>query len=580
MLPLTDADILENFPHDMTPREGQLECIRFILDSFLNKNKRYVVAECPTGSGKSVIGMTISRFFAKSYYLTIQKFLQSQIINDFCGDSTHGLDDRTIIDLKGRSAYKCTFYENFGDSAVKRKGMFQKELDKQLANPSNCDKGYCRRKDKSRKSALCFPNGLFDFLASTCPYYNQIGKATTSDTLVMNYSSFLYQTSMARRFSQRDLMIVDESHQSEPQLLDFISISIDDKRLRRFDYKLQELELPQDYWISFLENDIKAKVQAIADQAEENDDLEIADEYNSLVHKLDSFYKSMEDEEEWVVEYKASDKYNTVVLKPVFVHSKSHKLLLNHGLNVLFMSATILDVNMYCYSLGVPRAQVAAYRMKNRFPVKNRPIIIDSAAKIVGGNAKMGEWGPKLVAKADEILDRYKNQRGIIHTHNFAIADLLMNRSRHRSRLLYQKNFATKELMLKRHGDSTNTLIVAPAMHEGLDLIGDLSRIQLICKVPWPNFVDNKQLERRLQIDRRYYIWLTALKLIQSAGRSIRSETDWAHTYVLDAGFEKFISDASSMIPSWFKESIEYGEKFKSEIQEIQSKPIEDDIPF
>ncbi|MCK9558275.1 MAG: hypothetical protein M0R50_09585, partial [Candidatus Cloacimonetes bacterium] len=166
----------------------------------------------------------------------------------------------------------------------------------------------------------------------------------------------------------------------------------------------------------------------------------------------------------------------------------------------------------------------------------------------------------KLVQRTDEILDKYQHDRGIIHTHNFSIANLLMTKSRHSCRFLYQRNFATKEQMLEKHSESENTIIVAPAMHEGLDLYGDLSRVQIICKVPWPNFIENKQLARRLEIDRRYYLWLTALKLIQSAGRSIRSENDWAHTYVLDEVFNSFMSDAGSMIPTWFKDAVKYGE--------------------
>jgi len=206
--------------------------------------------------------------------------------------------------------------------------------------------------------------------------------------------------------------------------------------------------------------------------------------------------------------------------------------------------------------LGIPKSQVAAYRMKNRFPVENRPIFVHSAGRIVGGTAKMHEWAPKLVTKADEVLDKYPDVRGIIHTHNFAIADLLMTKSRHRARFLYQRNFSNKDVMLKKHSESINTLIVAPAMHEGLDLVGDLSRVQIIAKIPWPNFYENKQLARRVELDKRYLLWLTALKLCQSTGRSVRSETDWAHTYVLDGSFESFIKDAGDMIPKWFHDAV------------------------
>jgi Rad3-related DNA helicase len=584
------SKIPEYFPFD-TFREGQLECIEFILKAFMS-GKKYVVLEAPTGAGKSAIGMAVAKFFTSSYYLTVQKVLQTQIMKDFGSGE--------VVDLKGRSAYTCAFYGNFGKNAVARKAMFQKDLDRLLDAPPTCDKGYCRKKDKARRCELCFPykpgenesyaEKTFNAMHhSLCPYYKQIAKTMIAKVAIMNYSSFLYQRAIAQRFSVRDLLIIDECHQAEPQLLDFISITIDDKRLQKLGYKLEEYEMPQEYYMSFKDNNILSKIQIIVDEAEEAEDTETADEYEGLVRKINAFYASIEEGEDWVAEFKIVEQgkeknrhtHRSVVLKPIFVHSKSHKLMFNNGSNVLMMSATILDVDIFCYSLGIPRNQVAAYRMKNRFPVENRPIIVDSAARIVGGPAKMNEWAPKLVAKTDQILNRYENDRGIIHTHNFAIADYLMEKSRHRHRFLYQKRFATKEDMLRRHNDSDNTIIVAPALHEGLDLRGDLSRVQLICKVPWPNFMDNKQLMRRMELDRRYYQWLTALKLIQSCGRSIRSETDWAHTYVLDEVFNRFMLEAASMIPSWFKDAVNYGEAFKSEIQEIRSKPTEDDdIPF
>ena len=113
-----------------------------------------------------------------------------------------------------------------------------------------------------------------------------------------------------------------------------------------------------------------------------------------------------------------------------------------------------------------------------------------------------------------------------------------------------------KEEMLAEHARRPNGIIVAPAMHEGLDLKGDLSRFQIIAKVPYPNFFDDKQLARRVELDRRYLVWLVALKLVQSYGRSIRSAEDWAHTYIIDGAIDRFLKEADKMLPPWFKEAI------------------------
>jgi len=60
-----------------------------------------------------------------------------------------------------------------------------------------------------------------------------------------------------------------------------------------------------------------------------------------------------------------------------------------------------------------------------------------------------------------------------------------------------------------------------------------------------------------VEIDRKYYLWLTALKLVQAYGRSIRSETDYAATYILDESIYRFLDDTKSMLPIWFTEAVQ-----------------------
>ncbi len=551
----------KHFPFDEF-RPGQRECIEFILNAF-NSGKRFVVVEAPTGSGKSAIAMTVAGFAEQSYYITIQKILQSQLVRDFGSDS--------VVDLKGRSTYPCNYYERMRHKIINGKTMKFEELQKCIEDPPDCNRGYCRKREKKFRSPWCFagdggsltelPHGMF---YSACPYYEQVGRTMAAKIALMNFSSFLFQTSMvAGRFIPRDLLIIDEAHQLEPQLLDFISITITDKVLRNFGLRLKQFETAEEYCLYFIDNNLIDKIKMVVDDAVERGDTVIQDEYLHLAKKLETFTQCIQREEEWIAEFKNKDGFNTVTMKPLYVHSHSHPHILDYGKKVLMLSATILDVNVFCSSLGIPRGEVAAYRMSNRFPKENRPIYIHSAGKIVGGRAKMNEWGPKLVKRVDEIIDRYPKQKGIIHTHNFDIANLILQGSRHTGRYLFQKDFKNKDQMLYKHARSENTIIVAPAMHEGLDLHGDLSRLQIVCKVPWPNFVDNKHLACRVEADQRYLLWLTALKLIQSVGRSIRSETDWADTYIIDEVFERFIRDARSMIPGWFMEAVDYGRNYK-----------------
>ena len=161
----------------------------------------------------------------------------------------------------------------------------------------------------------------------------------------------------------------------------------------------------------------------------------------------------------------------------------------------------------------------------------------------------------------NKIAKKHKSQRGIIHTHNFYIAEMLIENcdSDVRRRLLFQKDFRNKTDMLEFHSKAADTILIAPAMHEGIDLIGSLSRFQIVCKVPFPNQFEDKQLAVRMKEDPQFYEWLTALKLVQSVGRSVRSSDDWADTYIVDSTFGWWYNKNKRMLPSWFKESVIMG---------------------
>jgi hypothetical protein len=47
--------------------------------------------------------------------------------------------------------------------------------------------------------------------------------------------------------------------------------------------------------------------------------------------------------------------------------------------------------------------------------------------------------------------------------------------------------------------------------------------------------------------------------LVQGYGRSIRSKEDYAITYVLDSGFEKFVKRNKNILPDWFTQAVQPG---------------------
>lgn len=554
-------------------REGQKEAIEFIVKAF-NSGKKIAILEGPVGSGKSPIGMALADMVDKSYYLTATKILQDQLVAEF--------DD--VVELKGRNAYPCTLYQRFGAEMVKRGIMRQQELTATMAKDPSCGEGFCKTKrgktqgSQNQRCLKCFthdgpngnrrpPTGDLHHLPtgmtySACPYYEQVYQAINGRKVVMNFSSFLFQTQMTKRFGMaRDLLIIDEAHNVESQLMDFIGLTISDSYLKQFNIVIPQLETALEYVAFFEDIELVKTIGKAIEDAIKSDQVWLQDELARVLRKYRTFVEHVRDTEaEWVAEYEVVKATGSrkVTLKPVQVYGMAKELLFKHAKHVLLMSATILDVGVMCRSLGIKREDVAALRMKNRFPAANRPIYLQTIGKLTGGKNNMSAWGPPLVEKVDELVRKYPNQRGIIHTHNFAIQEMLKSRCAAdvSVRFTLQQNFKDKSVMLRAHAAKADSIIVAPAMHEGLNLVEDLSRLQIICKVPYPNCFDDAQLARRVEIDQRYYTWLTALKLVQSYGRSVRSETDQADTYILDESIYRFLREAGPMLPVWFTEAI------------------------
>lgn len=575
MSEVTLESIQEKFMHT-SPREGQLEAVKFIIDAFAS-GKKYVIIEAPTGAGKSVIGMTVAQFYNDVYYLTIQKLLQTQLVNEF----GHKKDD-PLVPLMGRNAYPCTIYERCGQRMLDNKTVSKKELKKlgvswaggEKEDIPGCDVGFCRTKLSSKKCLDCFTsdvenggvkNGRLEVLPpnmkySACPYFEQVAVAQKSRFVTMNYSSFLAQVHYAMRFGVRDLMICDEAHNIQSVIMDFVSVVLSDFKLKHYGIIIPELYEPKDYCEWLDEIDIISVLDRLIGVATGENDFKTADEMEDLKAKIQMFKVSItESDDEWICEYKRSTgntKYNTVTLKPIFVRRHTNDLIFGCADRVLLMSATILNLDTFCDVHGIDRKDAASYRMRNRIPVNRRPIISIPTAEAKGGSKNMPNWMPKMMRRIDQLCDKHIDYRGIIHTHNFAIADYIKEHSKHSDRLLYQKNIPNKDILLAEHAESENGIILAPAMHEGLDLKGDLSRFQIICKVPFPNYFDDKQLSKRAEIDWDYILWLTALKLIQSTGRSVRGVDDWAITYVIDDSFLRFMNNAKHMIPPWFAEAV------------------------
>jgi Rad3-related DNA helicase len=89
-----------------------------------------------------------------------------------------------------------------------------------------------------------------------------------------------------------------------------------------------------------------------------------------------------------------------------------------------------------------------------------------------------------------------------------------------------------------------------------LDVPTDGQSVSILFKVPYADLGDRWINEKR-KISGQWYIWQTALRLIQGYGRSIRSKEDWATTYVLDSAFGDFVEKNKNILPNCFIQVIQ-----------------------
>ena len=114
-----------------------------------------------------------------------------------------------------------------------------------------------------------------------------------------------------------------------------------------------------------------------------------------------------------------------------------------------------------------------------------------------------------------------------------------------------------KDAAISGYSTTPAAILIAPSLERGIDLPGDLCRVQILCKVPWKSM--DKQTTARLYAPggRIWYAVGAIRTIVQSCGRAVRSEDDWAVSYIID---EQFVNNLwgnyRRLFPSWFKEGL------------------------
>jgi len=536
-------DWVKHFPFK-APRAEQERAINFALDAYL-AGKRHVVLSCGTGVGKSAIGVTIARWLEENmpedegskfgpgaYFLTTQKILQEQYIRDF---------SRTMRQVMSSANYGCKFQR--GQSCAEGQRMLKVVEDKSSAFYKSCS-FHCVYKEEKRR-----------FL-----------EAKES---VTNFSYFMAETNYSGKLEPRALLVIDEAHNADLELSKFVEIIVSEK----FSTQVLKLEFPnaktqkQAYtWIEEvyepkLKSHVKHHEKMVADlglgDRIKNDFIQISRQYEMLDKHLCKLHRFMElyDEDNWVfnvveAQGQAMRKFE---FKPVDVSSYAEPMLFRSGRRCLMMSATILNYEAHREMLGLKEEEAAFLEIPSPFPTENRPIFHFPVGNMSHG--QIDQTLPKLAEAVRSILEQHPNDKGVIHCHSYKIVNYI-KRNVKSKRLLTHDSSDRDEVLRKHLRSKTPTVLLSPSMTEGVDLKDDASRFQVICKVPYP-YLGDKLVTKRMHKWKWWYPLQTAKVVVQSVGRSVRSETDHAVTYILDSNWGYFYSKNKDVFPSDFRSCLQ-----------------------
>ena len=157
------------------------------------------------------------------------------------------------------------------------------------------------------------------------------------------------------------------------------------------------------------------------------------------------------------------------------------------------MSATILDKDAFCTSLGLAPKEVKFIQVPSDFPLQNRPIIPLNIAHLNSNSLQQQEVQIKIARAINNLMTLHRNDKGIIHTSSYKQLDFIKRNISeiNKRRLLQTDPDIPRDEIIAQHVKSTEpTVLISPSLYTGLDLKDDLSRFQIIIKVPYPYLGD------------------------------------------------------------------------------------------
>lgn len=560
-------------------RPIQKKVIDKVREAIAN-GKTDIFIQAPTGTGKGLIGMELSKDF-NSYILTSEKSLQQQYEDDIAKFEEYG----QIKSICGVDTYRCNI------------------------NDEKFSLGVCRSLGLGNQEALKLP------CAHECEYLQRWKKAKEAKRTVMNYSYYLIQMNFVLEnlgdgapFGPRSLVICDEAHKlpdiieshfactidlkiidSITRCLTMLSASrLSTKRIdvqHLFDQIIKVVQLPlkgdsklhlfelenlssayghvlnsfnalkEDLAKKFLTKsgsaaDLKRKAKSLPKEVKVV--LKMADNLKDRYCKIHDYVENIKEHGllNLIVD---ADTPQTRTYHNLSDEQLFKKHFQKHSEVRVYLSATV-QPDLLATRWGLKEESAHVMFIDSEWDDAKSRVVLCNTANMSYNNAD--ESLRQIIRKTNSLLANHENERGIIHTSSNKLAqDISENlHPRVRDRIIrYSSTSEKMNILANWDSYSKDAVLIGPSLTTGIDLKDDHARFNIVVKLSYPN-MRSALWAKRAECLNHIYIGETAAVLEQACGRTTRSKDDWSISYILDSRAERFIlQNQKYFSPSFLK---------------------------
>jgi ATP-dependent DNA helicase DinG len=555
-----EKQILESYARiGYQARDNQVEHINQVIVAFLDEGYKNVILSAPTGTGKSIIGAVVSDVIqtirypdehaGASFILSATNALLDQYAESFI-DETSPDDNFNVI--KGANNYVCSALSTADEPQTAEHcaiRLFQKSgMDDVIqTHCNNCEFQHARSmKPKTRHLITNYAYYFVDRMYSQAP----MPKRAVCVFDEVHLLNDLFTEHNAIYFSEKRIKQMAEEVSAELSLgnsdvFKNLKMIRDDMMAGKINEKNQETYL-RTLLATYNKISDTAKVEAERNVRNQSKYLKLnklAKKYFNLGCKIDDLFTF---EYPSVFEYKEKDpkkgqNEHEISVKPIFI-GEMFEALDNADHNLL-MSATISE--LYAKRTMSLPGTTKHIRLSPQFPPENKKVIFFKPQSLNYTSMKDPATIKKLCATAYQIVDHHTKlgDRGIILCPSFNVVESisaslrLMNGGYKVFEHCRGEKLADWLEAFKSYTGGPAVLLT-PSGFEGVDLPGDLSRYQIVVKMPFASLGD-KRIKVILDTYPDIYGLMALQKVVQGAGRSVRSKEDHAVTYILDTAAQR-----------------------------------------